>query len=397
MIKRKQLDADEVLGDAPPGAASDAILAAVPLIEVVPPPPPPEAPAATLSGWEPPAVVRPLHRDPAAPVQWLAERLLLAQDLNLLVGPGGVGKSTVALAAAAAVAGGVPAFNTITTRAANVLIVSAEDPADIVCDRLAALVAGHGWDRAAVLGNIAIVDHGVDLSAAPSVAWLTEYCEAHSIGLVVLDPLVRVVGAVDENVNAQAATITGTLRQLARRGTAVLLVHHVAKASAEARSKADRVRGAGEWLNACRLVWSVEKAGASGLKLECIKSNRMRAGATVELELTVTEDPTAPGSWASATLTDATTGDYAVAHRRTITENDRAALGAWGALEEELSYTEWRTRAGIAADTTFRRTRDRLLELGLVAAGDGGRYQGRTRYLYRITPEGRNALLAVAV
>jgi hypothetical protein len=68
-------------------------------------------------------------------------------------------------------------------------------------------------------------------------------------GLVILDPIYKVLGDRDENANGQVAGLMNELEQLARRtGAAVIVAHHFAKGDSTTKNALDRMSGAGAWV-----------------------------------------------------------------------------------------------------------------------------------------------------
>jgi len=228
---------------------------------------------ARLSGTAPPlppllARAAPLPAPEAIPPrEWLLGTRLVRRFVSLLVAPGGVGKSALALASAASLATGRNILGEHVHHSVPAWVLNLEDPADEVHRRLAALMRLHGIADSELHGRL-FLHHGRERRvvlaeregfgavAYPDRDAITAEASAHGIGLIVVDPFVKSHG-LDENDNVQmdaAATAWGEVAD--RTGAAVLLVHHTRKAghggpelSAEAargaKSLTDAARSAG--------------------------------------------------------------------------------------------------------------------------------------------------------
>lgn len=77
---------------------------------------------------------------------------------------------------------------------------------------------------------------------------LEEELDRHQFGLIILDPIYKVLGDRDENANGQIAGLMNELEALARRtGAAIVIAHHFAKGDSTAKTAVDRMSGAGAW------------------------------------------------------------------------------------------------------------------------------------------------------
>lgn len=205
---------------------------------------------------------------PAAipPRQWLYGRILIRGHVSLLVAPGGVGKSSLAITEALAMASGRPLLGQKVHRPLRVWVWNGEDPEDELTRRVTA-ARGHHSLTTADLGGRLFMNSGrtapislaragrdgiaVDRSAVEAlISALTD----EKIDVLVIDPLVTVHG-VPENDNTGMNAVMGALREIADRcRCAVLIVHHVNK-SAAAEGDGQGVqgsRGAGALIDAVR-------------------------------------------------------------------------------------------------------------------------------------------------
>lgn len=96
-------------------------------------------------------------------------------------------------------------------------------------------------------------------------------------GLVVIDPLLQFAGC-DENSNTGAGVVMGGLKTWAREeNKVILIVHHSTKVrkGENGETLPPSSRGAGEWQNGCRAVYSVGTLGieTNKLKFKLAKGN----------------------------------------------------------------------------------------------------------------------------
>lgn len=223
---------------------------------------------ARLSGTAPaaPLLARPAPLPCASsipPREWLLGTRLIRRFVSLLVAPGGVGKSALALASAVSLATGRDLLHEHVHHSVPAWLLNLEDPADELHRRLAALMRLHGIADHELHGRL-FLHHGRDrrvlLAEAPGgvVAYpdqdaLTQEARAHGIGLIVVDPFVK-SHALNENDNAHmdaAATAWGQVADGA--GAAVLLVHHTRKSGPGApEHSAEAARGAKSLTDAAR-------------------------------------------------------------------------------------------------------------------------------------------------
>ena len=237
---------------------------------------------------------------------YIVEQLLFESEVHAWVGRGGTGKSTAALAAAAAVAAGFAVFDRFPTRlSAPVLVVSEEDSAGLIRNRLEALCEGHGWPADEVLQRVHVLCYAqVKIDQAHWQAHLIE--EAHRLNarVIILDPLFELTSG-EENSNTEAKAYIGFLRRLAKETrAAVVVLHHVSKPQ-EGRAKRDRVRGAGALYDAARVVFFFDD-DVRGIAVEPLKFSRAALPERFVLSRTVETDPENDAVWRSARLTHLT-------------------------------------------------------------------------------------------
>lgn len=232
--------------------------------------------------------------------------LLLAGELGLVGGPDGVLKSTTVLAIGCAMAGGYRFGGRFQTTQGPVLLVSGEDPAEIMSNRARAICRGHGWDPEHVLPNVHVLAlSGLDLRDPDWQRHLVAIVTEIRPGLIALDPFYELVTG-DENSNSDAREIVRFLRYLTTIcQSVVLLVHHFKKA-AEGVSKSDLFRGANAIVKASRQTYAISPGPDDTIVLECVKFSRAAIKGTVRekfaLRPTIITDDDNEALWVSARL-----------------------------------------------------------------------------------------------
>ena len=222
-----------------------------------------EPPAGPLdpARWAQPFV----WRDPAdiPPRRWLYKPHLIRGFVSLTVSPGGVGKSTLTLCEALALASGRSLLGVPPSERARVWCWNGEDPAEEIERRIQAAMMHHqllptdleGWlftgsGRDADLVIAEQDRFGVSI-AAPVVDALIAFITEHQIGAVVIDPFVS-SHRVAENDNGAIDRVVKTWARVANAtGCAVELVHHTRKTGGAEVSVEDG-RGASALLAAAR-------------------------------------------------------------------------------------------------------------------------------------------------
>jgi RecA-family ATPase len=190
---------------------------------------------------------------------WLSVGLLLRQHITLLISPGGVGKSTLSMLIAVAVALGrsnmVP--NRTVAKPGNVLVVNSEEDLDEMQRRLAGILKHYKIEPAELTGKLHIEslygrggllahhDGNGDVSDGELIEKLVGFCRDNEIRLIVIDPLVG-FHDIPENDNTGMEKVATVLRRVARgTGAAVLTVHHTRKSQGSESHAGDMDAGRG--------------------------------------------------------------------------------------------------------------------------------------------------------
>lgn len=165
---------------------------------------------------------------------WHIEGLIQENTICLLAGPGGIGKSFLALGMARAIASGAPFFGRKTKRG-RVLYVAAEGVAAFG-DRVRAWNDAH---RSLTVPPNAItyVEAGVNLQVEESLAQVRELIETGEYSLVILDTLNQLAYFENENSNSEAGDVFRNIQSLrtVREGTSILVIDHTPVNGGKAR------------------------------------------------------------------------------------------------------------------------------------------------------------------
>lgn len=208
-------------------------------------------------------------RDPASiePRRWLYGRHYIRGYLSATVAPGGLGKSSLVLAEATAMASGKNLLGDMPAEKLRVWYWNGEDPREEIERRETAAcvqhkVASEDMDGRLFINSgrdteivIARADHNGVKVAMPMVAALGRTIRENKIDLLIIDPFVA-SHAVPENDNGAINAVCRQWAMLAEEtGCAIELVHHVRKGAAgQNEYTVDDARGAGALLAAARSV-----------------------------------------------------------------------------------------------------------------------------------------------
>lgn len=224
-------------------------------------------------------------------------------EVTLLAGHGGGGKSYIALSVAVHVALGRP-FGTLETRQANVLFFSGEDGAAVLRQRLGRICRAMSIDPLGLDGRLHLLDASdIDpalhreqkvtvgarqkiVTETPLLDALAALADKLQVGLVVVDNASDAYDD-DEIKRARVRSFIRSLRsRIARPGRAVLLLAHINKASANGGRAAgsEDYSGSTAWHNSVRSRLSLIPDGDNALRIEHLKANLGAKAAPVRLE-----------------------------------------------------------------------------------------------------------------
>lgn len=215
------------------------------------------APGAGLGGFALHRVsVEDLDVDHPPEGRYLIRPILAVGNIALLVGRWGFLKTWLILdLILAAITGGVAWGRFTFAQAIRVVLVDEENGEGLILRRLAALARGRGITTAEfpalVRERLRIyADSGFNFRNPAAVELLRHEIGTFGAELLLLESLVRVQRADDENASAEAnALFLDGLRPIAHgQGTAVLVTHHVRKRSGQQgmNEPGERIRGTGD-------------------------------------------------------------------------------------------------------------------------------------------------------
>jgi len=212
------------------------------------------------------------------PRPWLVERMLMKRAISLLLASGSSGKSSLSLALAAHLAIGKDFAGFRVLQKCKTIVYNGEDDLEEQSRRLLATCTAYGLDFNEVKSNIMLLSREemqMDLVVQEGrrvarnevlVQTLIKTAEANDVGLLVLDPLVK-IHKCDEGDNVQMDFVMETLSHIAAKANvSVLALHHTSKSSSKTEDKQgnmDVSRGASAIVNAARIAFTMYNASAT--------------------------------------------------------------------------------------------------------------------------------------
>lgn len=175
------------------------------------------------------------------PPEFVVDRLLEHGGLSSLIGPPGVGKSTIALDIACHVATG-RTWHGRRTLKTKVLYLPGEGLAGAV-QRIAAWIAAHGVDPG---DNLLLGDSIIQLAASPD-AWgeMAAFIAAQHVGLIIFDTFARMSLGLEENSATDVGKAVVRFDQIRKMtGAGVMVVHHTSKGNPESGRGSSALNGA---------------------------------------------------------------------------------------------------------------------------------------------------------
>lgn len=224
---------------------------------------------------------------------WLIDDLWLDAGVGILFGPPKNHKSWLAFDMAVSVASGTPCLGRhCVKRPGPVLLFASEDPPPMVRQRIHGLAQLRGLELADLPIHV-ITEPVLHLDRPEERERLRKTVELLHPRLLILDPLVRIYGSVDENSAAEVSAFLGHLRELQRRyDVAVVLVHHAKKATAGVRQPGAALRGSGDlhaWVDS---LLYLRRLGGEQIQL-AVEHRSAASPDPIELRF-VTNDTTPP-------------------------------------------------------------------------------------------------------
>jgi hypothetical protein len=207
------------------------------------------------------------------PRRWIYGQHYLRSFVSVLASAGGIGKTSLQIVEALAIATGRPLLGEEVHEPCNVWLINLEDPMEEMQRRILAAMRHYGIKPEDVRGRL-FVDAGRDFSitfavqasegVTPNealVEHLIKRIPELGIGCVFIDPF---VGAhmINENDNMAMNAVVAQIREVAdKTQCAIGLVHHIRKGNGE-DANIDSVRGAGSLIGAARAARIINKVSA---------------------------------------------------------------------------------------------------------------------------------------
>lgn len=227
-------------------------------------------------------------------LEWVVPGIAARTLVTGFVGPGGEGKSAIAIALAHGVASGRNTWlGYPIAQHGNTLIINTENNRRTVLRRSHAVCTAEGTKRKLLPHRVALDCASGDTHGGKpfmavldqnKVAQATEFIHSiygfvikHKIALVVADPFVE-LHTVPENDNPQIARVVDLWRQVAiHANCAVILVHHANKMAAKDKEReASNARGASSFTAALRVQIDITPMSKSEAKEFGIVDNKER-------------------------------------------------------------------------------------------------------------------------
>jgi hypothetical protein len=201
--------------------------------------------------------------------RWCVEPLIMKGRPALLFGPGGVGKSLIALTCGLSVAYGLEIIPSIPPAMKGpVLYLDWETTKDVINDRIQNIAAGHHFTptRNAVYYRHCIRPLATDAEELSAIV------ASKGIVLAIIDSSAYAMGAQGEygDANESILRMHEALRII---GVTSLIVDHVNKTDAKTKGGVATPYGSAYKMNAARVAWEVRKeASAEGLRISLYHS-----------------------------------------------------------------------------------------------------------------------------
>lgn len=278
------------------------------------------------------------------PAEFLVDGMFLDSNINLIGAESGAYKTTLALHVAVGVATGTDVLGHEVKRTGSVLVVSEEDDAGTLDNRVRALAAGAGVEETPNIGFLAL--EGFGLSDEKHHEDLKQAVADLDPRLIVFDPIAYMFDG-DENSNTDWRGPLNALRSLlGDDGPAILIVHHAGKGSVGKSERDKLFRGAMTVLDSSRTAWGLTKrSGSNSFKLKCMKMSRSKEPDPVTVFVDVTPNEEGTG-WQECSMRAVSSWviedeeKYGTATRQ-VTEFLRANPGAiTGELRESITGSQ---------------------------------------------------------
>jgi hypothetical protein len=234
-----------------------------------------------------------IWRDPAsiAPRAWLYGHHLIRKYVSTTIAPGGVGKSTLTVSDAVAMASSKPLMGVKPHGALRVWVWNGEDPREEIERRITATCLRHRIDPREISGRL-FVDSGRDLPikintegtlkiGMPIVDALVEALRANRIDVLVIDPFVSAHTLPENDNGAMDAVVKAFALVADRANCAIDLVHHSRKLNG-ADADIDAARGGSAIAGAVRAARALNAMNTEAAKAFGIEERDRRSYVRVD-------------------------------------------------------------------------------------------------------------------
>lgn len=240
----------------------------LPARPVTPPAAPPSAPAAGGAANQPPPRIQPtpfVLQDPSTLPrrEWLYGTHLIRKEISATLAPGGVGKTSLGVAEAVAMATGRPLLGVHVAKPLRVWLWNGEEPQEELMRRLHAVCLRYDI-TSRDLGDRLLVDNGHDTALVlaeqtrdgttirePVVDALVAALKGREVDVMVCDPFVSTHNVTENDNNAIQKAATGWKTVAVRAEVAIGLAHHTRKLNGR-EATAEDARGADSLIAKCR-------------------------------------------------------------------------------------------------------------------------------------------------
>lgn len=305
-------------------------------------------------------------------LSWLWKNRFLFGHVNIIAGDPGLGKSMVAVDAAARVSRGLDWPDGSTCEMGTVIYATTEDGyADTVKPRLSAANADHS--KIVFLEGIEHPDGEGPMFLDEHLAMLDWHLDkTEGVKLLVLDTLQSFIGdKVNTNNNSSSRRVMTPLKRLAEKHrVAVLAIEHMTKSKTERKDNASyRVQGSIAFIGAARSVWICCKHPDDDQKriLQASKTNLAPDGEGFGLSFGITGPTGRPYiEWDESNIetpiAELLSGDTGEADQTRATEFQRCCEYLRGYLTEAKPTNEVKAacKSEMFSEATIRRAKDHL-------------------------------------
>lgn len=331
-----------------------------------------------------------------SPQEWLADGRVPANDVTILAGNGGSGKTEIAVQLLISVAAGLGDWLGSVTKDGPALFISCEDPEHDIRDRVERISKHNDIDPHS-LANLHLSFPELDatwlvhaerdgrLSKTPLMGWLEVWIAEHKPRLVVIDSVAAVFDG-DAIARRQVRAFLAMLRKIARRyDVAILLLDHPSvRGMADGSGTANSV----DWRNSVRSMLHLsdqDKDDQDARTLEVKKSNRARSGEKVALRWTgltfTTEAQAAASPHRVAAEREVDTLFLRLLDKRNAQGRTVHAKNAKGSAPTEFANDP---EAGNVKVDAFRQAMERLFSAGRIKKVETGPASRRREHIERV-------------